>query len=137
MEDMISIFTHYFLPKSINKTNTYTSYFSTLSNDEVKNIRSDYEIIDVDYLNPVSTMYNAKWTNKLDEKKLNIVKELLDYHLENKDSKIYEKTNYLCNKKERMCICNTHANDLRKIFDGINYKEETYVSWIKKSNEPF
>jgi hypothetical protein len=120
-----------------NLSNKYTSSYWTLDNEEIKKIRKNYDIIDVDYLDPILTMYNARWINKLDEKRLNITKELLDYHLEEKNAKIYEKTNYLCNRKERICICNTHANDLRKIFDGINYKEETYVNWIKKTNDPF
>lgn len=120
-----------------NLSNKYTSSYWTLNNEEIEKIRKNYDIIDVDYLDPILTMYNARWINKLDEKRLNITKELLDYHLEEKNAKIYEKTNYLCNRKERICICNTHANDLRKIFDGINYKEETYVNWIKKTNDSF
>jgi hypothetical protein len=44
---------------------------------------------------------------------------------------IYKKTNYLCHIKEKVCICNEHANDLRKIYDGIHYKpDEKYISWF-------
>uniref|UniRef100_A0A6C0HYE0 Uncharacterized protein n=1 Tax=viral metagenome TaxID=1070528 RepID=A0A6C0HYE0_9ZZZZ len=32
-------------------------------------------------------------------------------------------TDYLCNERERICICNTHAEDFRKIYEGINYRK--------------
>jgi len=49
-----------------------------------------------------------------------------------KDKAIYKKTDYLCNKKEKICICNIHADDLRKIYEGNNYdKPSKYISWYK------
>jgi hypothetical protein len=69
---------------------------------------------------------------KLHSNKENVVNNMLDYYLNHDDTEIYKKTNYLCNEKEKICICNTHANELRKIYDGINYKsDEKYISWIK------
>ena len=34
-------------------------------------------------------------------------------------------------------MCNINANNFRQIYDDINYKDEIYISWIKKCNEPF
>lgn len=63
---------------------------------------------------------------------------MLEYYLNDKDKSIYKKTDYLCNKKEKFCICNTHADDFRKIYDGINYSPNIkYVSWCKKENDNF
>jgi hypothetical protein len=68
--------------------------------------------------------------------KKQVVDEMVEYFSTHKDKKIYkEKTNYLCDRKEKICICNTHANDFRKIYDGINYRDVKYSAWIIKSNE--
>ena len=65
--------------------------------------------------------------------KEDIVNNMLEYYFYHEDKEIYKKTDYLCNKKEKVCICNTHAEDFRKIYDGVNYKpNEKYISWFKK-----
>ena len=57
---------------------------------------------------------------------------MVEFYLNDKDKEIYKKTDYLCNEKEKLCICNTHADDFRKIYDGINYKQNIkYISWCK------
>jgi len=64
--------------------------------------------------------------------KKDIVNNMLDYYLNHKDRPIYKKTEYLCNEKEKICICNIHADDFRKIYDGINYESnKKYISWFK------
>ena len=63
---------------------------------------------------------------------------MLDYYLSHPDKPIYKKTDYLCNKKEKICICNTNTHDFINIYDRINYKpDDNFVSWIKKTTEPF
>lgn len=63
---------------------------------------------------------------------------LVYFYLNDKDKEIYKKTDYLCNEKEKLCICNTHADDFRKIYDGINYKQNIkYISWCKKYKDKF
>jgi hypothetical protein len=63
--------------------------------------------------------------------KKEIVNEMLDFYMNHPDLEIYKKTNYLCNEKEKICICNKHANDLRKIYDGINHNPKVkYISWF-------
>ena len=129
----------------INNTinsNVYVDLFLTLKPDEIKELRESYKIIDVDWLDRTQVEYQIfgdKYFEENDNKhKKQIVSDMLDYYLTHKDKPIYKKTDYLCNRKEKICICNVHAHDFRKIYDGINYKpEDTYVSWIKKSNEPF
>lgn len=70
--------------------------------------------------------------------KKQIVNDMMNYYLNHENKPIYKKTDYLCNLKESICICNTHAHDFIKIYDGINYKPDlNFISWIKKSNEPF
>lgn len=86
----------------------------------------------VDYLDP--QLVHAKMFDNnafLLPRKQNAVNEMLDFYLKHDDIEIYKKTNYLCHIKEKVCICNEHANDLIKIYDGINYKpNEKYISWF-------
>lgn len=125
----------------INKTidtNVYVDSYWSIKPNEIKELRENYKIIDVDWLNPVlvnSKMFGDKY---FDENKKQIVNEMLDYYLTSTDKPIYKKTDYLCNRKEKICICNTHAHDFRKIYDGINYNpDDNYISWIRKANEKF
>lgn len=64
---------------------------------------------------------------------------MVKYYQNHKDSEILTKqTDLLCNKKERICICNVNADNFRKIYNRVNYKaDDKFISWIKKSNEPF
>ena len=37
----------------------------------------------------------------------------------------------VCNQEEKICICNVHAEDFRKIYDRNNYKQgDKYISWF-------
>jgi hypothetical protein len=63
---------------------------------------------------------------------------MLDFYLSHKNKPIYKKTDYLCNEKEKICICNTHAEDLRKIYDEQNYRPgDKYISWIRLKKDRF
>ena len=62
-----------------------------------------------------------------------VVNEMIDFYSNHKDKPIYKKTDYLCNLDEKICICNTQADEFRRLYDGINYEpNNTYVSWITK-----
>jgi len=116
--------------KKIN--DQYSDNYWPLSNTE--DIKQNYKIIDVDWLDPIlvkSKMFGDKYFTPEKEE---IINNMLTYYLNHKDRPIYKKTDYLCNKKEKICICNTHAEDFRKIYDGVNYKEGAkYISWIRKN----
>jgi hypothetical protein len=106
--------------------------FWSLKYENEKEIRKNYKIMDVDYLNPIlvkSKMFGDDYFKNVS--KVEIIQNMLDYYLNHKDKIIYKKTDYLCNEKEKICICNTHADDFRKIYDGINYKKnDKYISWF-------
>jgi len=109
-----------------------SDYFTHLDEEKIAFLRNNYKIIDVDYLHPIlvrSKMVEDDYFNQLAKKES--VNNMLDYYLRHKDREIYKKTNYLCHAKEKICICNNHAIDLRKIYDGINYKpNDKYISWF-------
>lgn len=114
--------------------------FSSLNNDEIKHIRTYYKVIDVDWLDASIVNYKIfddDYFTKSPQKKY-VINNMVDFYLNDKDKGIYKKTDYLCNEKEKMCICNIHADDFRKIYDGINYEQNTtYISWCKKYNDKF
>lgn len=120
--------------------NVYMDSYSTIKPDEINEIRKNYKIIDVEWLNRDNVDYKIfvdEYFN-FNQNKIQIVGNMMNYYLSHKDKQIYKKTDYLCNRKEKICICNKHANAFRKIFDGTNYApEDNFISWIKKSNEPF
>jgi hypothetical protein len=125
---------------SPDKRENYTDIFTGLSDDTEEKIRENYKVIDVGWLDSIevkSEMFGDEFFQKnLKEKEM--VNEMVDFYLTHKDKAIYKKTDYLCIEREKICICNTHAEDLRKIYDGCNYKPgDKYISWIKKSNKPF
>ena len=107
--------------------------FTNIDESHIQDLRLHYKIIDVDYLDPIlvkSKMFADKYFT-LYPNKITSVNNMLEYYLNHNDTYIYKKTNYLCNDKDKICICNQHANDLRKIYDGINYKSnEKYISWF-------
>jgi hypothetical protein len=66
-----------------------------------------------------------------------IINSMLVYYLTCQDRAIYKKTDYLCNEREKFCICNTHADDFRKIYNG-NYKEgDKFISWFREKKHRF
>ena len=104
-------------------TNNYSDLFTILNDNTLQHIKSYYKVIDVECLDTI--LVNSKMVND-------------EYYLNDKDNSIYKKTDYLCNEKEKICICNIHAEDFRKIYDGINYKKDKkYISWCKKYNDHF
>jgi len=103
-----------------------TDFFTTIDDENIVDLRKNYKIINVDYLD--LNLVHAK----MYDRKKDIVNNMLVYYLNHKDSEIFKKTDYLCNEKEKVCICNTHAEDFRKIYDGVYYKpNKKYISWFK------
>ena len=114
--------------------------FTSLNNDEIKHIRTYYKVVDVDWLDASKVNYQIfddEYFKKSPQKNY-VINNMVDFYLNDKDKGIYKKTDYLCNEKEKICICNIHADDFRKIYDGINYKQnKKYISWCKKYKDKF
>jgi len=121
--------------------NNYRNYWYTSLNDnQIQCIRTNYKVIDVECLNFSLInlkIFNDKYFQKSPEKK-KIINNMLEYYLNDKDKDIYIKTDYICNERNKICICNTRAEEFRKTYDGINYKEnKKYISWCKNENDKF
>jgi hypothetical protein len=112
--------------------------FTSITDTEINHIRQNYKIIDVDWTNWNWKLVNSQICGddyfKKFQKKM-MINDMFDYYLTHKDIQIYLKTDYLCNEKEKLCICNTNAEYLRKIYDGSNFKKgDKYISWFKEIN---
>ena len=117
----------------------YTDKYTKLKNTDITSIREEYKVIDVEWLDMNKVEYEMFGDKYFDKKKEEIIHSMLVYYLNRKDRTIYtKKTDYLCNEREKLCICNTHADDFRKIYDGINYKEEDkYISWFREKKQKY
>lgn len=109
----------------------YKEFYTGVTEEKVLDIRKNYTILDVDYLDPRLVLYQIEKHESDLNSREDIVKNMLDFYMNHDDKEIYKKTDYLCCEKEKICICNTHADDFRKIYDGINYmSNEKYISWF-------
>jgi hypothetical protein len=114
--------------------NSNNEICTNMNEEQISNLRKTYKIIDVDYLATDVVNYKMFGDNYfiLPNKK-EAVHKMLAHYLNNdfEHKVIYKKTDYLCNKKEKVCICNTHADAFRKIYDGVNYSPNvTYIRWV-------
>ena len=121
-------------PKAIFER--YKDIYSKVSNDEITQIREKYIIIDIDSLEHDmvrSTMVKHSYFDN--PQKTEAVCDMLYYYLTHKDKYIYQKTDYLCNKKEKFCLCNTYAETLQSVFTDSNatsLNRHKTISWFKK-----
>lgn len=117
-----------------SKSNDFNDFFTCVDKEIMVNLRNNYyKIIDVDFLDTdlVRSKMNDRNAFKLPKEK-EIVNNMLEYYLNHKYSKLFKKTEYLCNEKEKVCICNINADNLRKIYDGVNYiPNKKYITWFK------
>ena len=116
----------------VDKKHNYDEFFTDINEVRIGYLRNNYKIIDVHYLDSFLVRFKMMDDNFLERTKKDMVDNMMDYYLNHKDKEIYKKTDYLCNAKEKVCICNIHAEELRKIYDGVNYKpNKKYISWLK------
>lgn len=117
----------------------YEDIYTKVDSDNVKAIRENYKIIEVGWLDPF--LIKFKMSNdeyfKQSPQKVEIVNNMVQYYLNNQNKSIYKKTDYLCNTKEKLCICNIHAEDLRNIYDTECNEEDIFISWIKLKKDNF
>lgn len=112
-------------------TKCYNRYYTSITDNEIKDIRLSYNVIDVDWLDADlvnSEMFNSGYFQKYPNKK-EVINNMLEYYLNDKDKEIYKQTDYLCNREKKVCICNKNAENLRKIYDKTYNPNVKYISW--------
>jgi hypothetical protein len=82
-----------------NSEKYHNSFYTSLDNDQIQDIRKNYKVLDVDWLDNTLVnyvMFNDEYFTKSLKKKA-VVNNMLDYYLNDKDADTYKKTDYLCN----------------------------------------
>lgn len=119
----------------------YEDKFWSITDSEISDIKTDYKVIGVDWFNEgliVNKVNQDEYFNA-NPKKKEVVNQMVKYYQNHKEKEILtQQTDFLCSRKERVCICNLNADNFRKIYLRQNYKpDDKFVSWIKKTKEPF
>jgi hypothetical protein len=108
--------------------------FTTTDKETIRELRDVFEVVDVDYINPV--LINRKLLNRPRPvtEQVSTINKMIDLVFSSKHKSIYTKqTDYLCNREKRICICNLNADTFRKIYGGANYKkDEIYIAWLRE-----
>lgn len=110
--------------------------FNDINDEEIKELRNFNKVIDVDWFSEEKINYQIlgdEYFEKYPNKKI-VLNNMIKHFSSDKDSMIYKKkTDYLCDIDERICICNKHADDFRKIYNGENYVKTRYIAKVKKN----
>lgn len=116
----------------------YDENYYEYSESNVNDLKLNYKIINVPYFCPMIIKHEIfnHMDYKIDLTREKSIENMINFWSTHKDKHIFEKTDYLCNRTEKLCICNTQADDLRKIYDGENYKPNlTFVSFISEKKK--
>jgi hypothetical protein len=101
-----------------------------LSDSELTLLNKEYKIIEVpsfDYYQISSKLFgNEYFDTTFNQKKV------VDSMLQHQDVDLFKRTDFICNEKEKICICNNGAEDLRKLLS--DHKSQKFIKWfhIKK-----
>ena len=95
-------------------------------------IRSHYKIVDVDWLDIFNVQLKLyDMGDSVLPRQSAAARAITRFCLKDQNKSVYKKTDYICNEKERICICNTHAEDFRRIYDGSSYiAGKKFIAWF-------
>lgn len=92
----------------------------------------DYRIVEIDIMDKRLLVNSEIFFEKNRIIREN-VSNMLDYYLNHSNNVGYEMTDYFCDKKAKLCICNIYAENFRKIYMSDDYnKGKKYISWFNK-----
>lgn len=128
----------------------YNDKYIPISDEEIKELEQTYNIINVPFLHEHQIIYGidknyyrnlVRYEADEKEESIKYIKaqkitySLLDVISKNGGRELYNKLDYICNEKEKVCICNENANLFRKIYDPPFYysldKNKKFINWIE------
>ncbi len=115
------------------ENNTYNIDFGYIFETEIVNIQKSYKIINVPYID-TQIVTQKMFTGYTEQQKQNVL-NIVNFCLNDKNKRLYKKIDYLCSKKNKICICNINADNLRKIYDGHNYVKNQYIVYVDEIND--
>ena len=117
------------------------SYMTLEKKDEMlKDIEKNYKMVELfclnlDILN--QTIQNDPFFEDSPQKKSMLIK-MATFYLNHNDLNIFKKTDYFCNEKHKICICNKSAQNYRDLCKSEKYNNnKKYVSWSVEGRDPF
>ena len=117
-----------------NKPNItkYEHTYWSMNNEEIEEIKK-YKIIETIVLDKFIINKIMLLDNYFEiyPTKSKVINNMLNYCLEHEEKEKFEKTDYICNKRIKVCIFNKKAKYFREMFE--NDTKEKYVCWRKKS----
>jgi hypothetical protein len=104
-------------------------YLKSLGDSDLLKIK-EYKIIEIpsfDHYQVNSKIFGNEYLEtSLNQKK--VVDSMLFYYMRHKDVDLYKRTDYICNEQEKICLCNTRAEELRRLFGATGPK---CISWFQ------
>jgi len=101
-----------------------------LTNMELSAIQKECKVIYVpsfDYYQINLKMFGDEYLETtMNQKK--VVDSMLFYYSRHREIDLFKRTDYICNEKEKICICNKGAEDLRKLY--LDAPKEKTISWF-------
>jgi len=112
----------------------YIHTFWSMEDEDIKEIQN-YKIIESLVLDMYIINKLILVDNYFDKypTKSKVINNMLNYCLEHEEKEKFKTADYICNKRIKVCICNTQAEYFRKMSGNNNYiKGKQYISWLKK-----
>jgi len=107
-----------------------------LSDLEIASLKSSYKMIEVpsfDYYQINVKMFGDEYLETTMNQKV-VMDRMLFYYMRHHDVDLFKRTDYICNEKEKICICNTGAEELR-ILNGGTKNNQKFISWFISSSK--
>jgi hypothetical protein len=118
-----------------NKPNLkYKHTFWSMEDEDIEEIQN-YKIIESIVLDKYIINQILLVDNYFDKypTKSKVINNMLNYCLEHEEKEKFKTADYICNKRIKVCICNSQAEYFRKMTKTNNYIEgKQYISWLKK-----
>jgi hypothetical protein len=113
----------------------YEHTFWSMNDEDIEQIQT-YKIINTNVFDKYiinQIILVDDYFNKYPTKS-KVINNMLNYCLEHEEKEKFKTADYICNKRIKVCICNTQAEYFRKMIEKENYTEgEQYIIWYKKS----
>lgn len=97
---------------------SYKTNYKVLNSDSIVNVKNKYKIIEINWFDPIqvsSTLFEDEYF-KLNPHKIKVLEDMVDHLYTHTNNSIgVNKTNYICNEKECLCIAN--KNNFNIIYD--------------------
>jgi hypothetical protein len=121
---------------NLNNSNKpkYEHTHRNMNDEDIEEIKK-YKIINTNILDEYiinQLILTDEYFNKYPVKS-KVVNNMLNYCLQHEEKEIFKRTDYICNKRIKVCICNNQADYFRRMANKNITEGKQNISWCKKS----